>query len=336
MRLGIDSFSLRWQDWDAFKILDYAASLGLDNVHFSERAHLGGTDRARLESVRDAAAELGLTVEVGMRSFNCVSGTFDPSLGSGEQQLIDMLDVARVIGSPVVRCFAGMQSDRIGPGGFAAFFDESVRTMRAAAPHAEAAGIAIAVENHGFGDYLAPELRDMIEAVGSPMVRVCLDTGNPGYAAEDAVYATEVLAPYTVTAHIRDTLAWLTPDGAMVQWVPAGRGSVDIGKIVAILKSTGRDIPLDLEVITGGSPRLIPIYDPDSEHWRMYPEMRAISLARFLATARDSEAGPIDQLVPPPGMPGPPPDQLEEFRAQQRDHFEESVRHCRSIVQATP
>jgi sugar phosphate isomerase/epimerase len=332
MRLGIDSFSLRWQDWDAFQILDYAASLGLDNVHFSERAHLGGTDSDRLVAIRDYATELDLSIEVGMRSFNSVSSTFDPAQGSGEQQLIDMLEVAKAIGSPVVRCFAGMQADRIGPGGFATFFEESVRALKAAAPHAEAAGIAIAVENHGFGDFLAPELRDLIETVDSSHVRVCLDTGNPGYAAEDAVYATEILAPYTVTAHIRDTLAWLTPDGAMVQWVPAGRGSVDIRAIVSILRSTGRDMPLDLEVITGGAPRLIPIYDHESEFWHTYPDMRAVSLARFLASARDGVPGPIDQLEVPPGMPGPPEDRLKEFRKQQRDHFEESVRYCRQVI----
>ncbi len=35
MRLGIDSYSLRWQGWDAFQLLEYSARLGLDNVHFS-------------------------------------------------------------------------------------------------------------------------------------------------------------------------------------------------------------------------------------------------------------------------------------------------------------
>jgi len=40
MRLGLDSYSLRWQGWDAFQFLDYAAKLGLDNVQFSERGNL--------------------------------------------------------------------------------------------------------------------------------------------------------------------------------------------------------------------------------------------------------------------------------------------------------
>ncbi len=55
MRLGIDSFSLRSQGWDAFQILDYAAGLNLDNVHFSERAHLGGLNPDALARVRTYA-----------------------------------------------------------------------------------------------------------------------------------------------------------------------------------------------------------------------------------------------------------------------------------------
>jgi hypothetical protein len=44
MRLGLDTYSLRWQGWDAFQLLDYAASLGLDNVQFSERSTLASLD----------------------------------------------------------------------------------------------------------------------------------------------------------------------------------------------------------------------------------------------------------------------------------------------------
>ncbi len=123
------------------------------------------------------------------------------------------------------------------------------------------------------------ELRDVIETVGSSHVRVCLDTGNPVYAAEDAVYATEVLAPYTVSTHLRDTLAWLTPAGAMVQWAPTGRGTVDLQRIISILNETVPDVPIDLEVITGVGPKEIPFLDVESDFWAMYPDMQASALA---------------------------------------------------------
>jgi sugar phosphate isomerase/epimerase len=329
MRLGIDSFSLRWQGWDAFQILDYAASLGLDNVHFSERAHLGGLDPGTLGRVRDHAASCGLSLEIGMRSFNRLSSTFDAALGTGEQQLADMIDAATVIGSPIVRCFVGMAGDRAAVP-VDQLIEETIRTLRAAAPRAEAAGIAVAVENHGGVDLLAPELREIIEAVGSSHVRVCLDTGNPVYAGEDAVYATEVLAPYTVSTHLRDTKAWLTPEGAMVQWAPAGRGSVDLRRIAAILRGSAPDAPIDLEIITGVGPKRIDYLDADGEQWRLYPEMRAAPFARFLACAAACEPGPIDQLELPAGVWQPPEDQWAAYRRQQREDFEESVAWCRA------
>lgn len=329
MRLGIDSFSVRWQDWDAYQVLDYASHLGLDNVHFSERAHLGGLDPAELARIRDYARQRGLSLEVGMRSFNRLSTTFDASLGSGEQQLIDMIDAALIVESPIVRCFVGMQGDRAAHP-VRELIEETVRTLRAVAPQAEAAGVTIAVENHGGVDLLAPELRDIIEAVGSSHVGVCLDTGNPVYAGEDAVYATEILAPYTVSTHLRDTLAWLTPAGAMVQWAPAGRGSVDLHRILQILGDTVPDVPIDLEVITGVGPKEIPFLDSGSEFWAMYPDMKAASFARFLAFAENGANGPLEQLVLDPGVWQPPDEVMPAFRKQQLEHFEESVAFCRN------
>ena len=332
MRLGIDSFSARWQGWDAFQLLNYAARLHLDNVHFSERAHLGGLDRAHLVRVRGYARQRGLSLEVGMRSVNKLSSTFDASLGTGERQLLDMIEAAITVDSPIVRCFVGMQGDRVGQHSFGELIEETVRTLAAVAPRAEAAGVTIAVENHGGVDLLANELLEVIEAVGSSHVRVCLDTGNPVYAAEDAVYATEVLAPYTVSTHLRDTRAWLTPAGAMVQWVPAGRGSVDLQRIISILNETVPEVLIDLEVITGTRPREIAFLDPGSDFWAMYPDMKASAFARFLAFAGQRPPGPLDQLVLDPGVWQPPPDRINAFRRQQLAHFEESVAYCRDVL----
>lgn len=331
MLLGIDSFSLRWQGWDAVRLMDYTASLGLDNIHFSERANLASLETSYLQSVRRHADTLGLRIEIGMRSFDRFSGTFDAALGPGEEQLATMLRAAEVLGSPVVRCFLGMQADRLGDVPFERHIAEAVRTLRAAAPFAEDLGIAIAVENHGGVDLLAHELRDLIEAVGSNFVRVCLDTGNPPYAAEDAVLAAEILAPYVVTTHLRDTKIWASDDGAMVQWAPLGEGNVDLKRIV---ETVGRHAPnsaIDLEIITGVAPKEIPYFDPESDFWRMYPGVRAPDFARFVAVAQRGMPEPLNQLCLEPGTWAPPPDQLDAFRAQQRDHLERSVTYCRNL-----
>lgn len=332
MRLGIDSYSLRWQGWDAFQILDYAARLGLDTVHFSERRNFASLEPDYLQALRRHADALGLQIEVGMGSFDRFATSFHPELCSGEEQLTQMLQAARIVGSPVVRCFLGTQADRRGPVPFSQHLEESVRTLQAVAPRARELGIKIAVENHGGVDLLARELRWLVEEVGPDAVGVCLDTGNPAYAGEDPVLTTEILAPYVVTSHVRDTRIWAVNEGAMAQWVPLGQGNVDLRRIIAILQAQAPNPPIDLEIITGSDPKLIPYLDPNAEYWEMYPAMLARDFARFLALTRTGLPEPFAQQVAPYNLEGLSDEQREAMRAQQRRHFEESVRYAREVL----
>jgi sugar phosphate isomerase/epimerase len=332
MRLGIDSYSLRWQGWNAFQLLEYSATLGLDNVHYSERRNFDSLDPDYLTSLKQRADELEISLEVGMGSFDPHSTSFHPDLGSGEQQLSDMLRAARIVDSPVVRCFLGTQADRLGPVPFQQHLDECVRTLRAVAPLARDLGIKVAVENHGGVDLLARELRGLVEEVGPDAVGVCLDTGNPAYGGEDPVVSAEILAPYVVSSHVRDSRVWAVENGAMAQWVPLGQGNVDLSRIVKVLKDQAPNPPVDLEIITGSPPKNVPYLEPDSEFWKMSSTMLAVDFARFVALATNGKTGPLDQVVAPYNLEGLTPEQLETMRAQQRRHFEESVTYAREVL----
>ncbi len=333
MRLGVDSYSLRWQGWDAFRMLEYAAQIGLDNVHFSERSNLASLDREYLLSLKSRADALGLQIEVGMGSFDRHSSAFRAADGSGEEQLGAMLQAAAVVESPVVRCFLGTQTDRLGPLPIEQHIEECVRTLRAVAPMARDLGVKIAVENHGGVDLLARELKGLVRAAGADYVGVCLDTGNPAYAAEDPVVSAEVLAPYVVTSHVRDNRVWATENGAMAQWVPIGRGNTDLRRVLGILATQAPSAPIDLEIITALPPKAIPYYELDSDFWQMFPNMLARDLVRFIAMAQKGVPEPIEQLLLPAGASVPPPGETgEALRAQQRRHLEESVRYCREVL----
>lgn len=330
--LGIDSYSLRWQGWDAFQFLDHAAGLGLDNVQFSERGNLASHEAGYLRELKGYADKLGLKIEIGMGSFDRHSATFRPEFGSAEQQLADMLRVASAVGSPVMRCFLGNQDDRIGAVPFAEHLDECVRTLQAVAPLARELGIKIAVENHGGVDLLARELVALVERAGADYVGVCLDTGNPAYAAEDPLLATEILAPYVVTSHVRDTRVWATPEGAMAQWAPLGEGDVALERIMAILAEQAPAAPINLEIITGWPAAALPYFDAASDFWDRFPDMPARDFARFVALAQGGTVGQLDQLTMQPGQRVPPDDQAEAFRTQQREHFAQSVRYAQEVL----
>ena len=333
MKLGIDTYSLRWQGWDAFQFLEYSAKLGLDNVHFSERGNLASLDTDYLLSLKRRANELALGIEIGFGSFDRLSSAFRAQYGSGEQQLSDMLRAAKTVGSPVVRCFLGSQAERLGPVPIEEHVEECVRTLKAVAPLARDLGVKIAIENHGGIDLLARELRDLVEAAGPDYVGVCYDSGNPAYAAEDPVVAVEVLAPYIVSSHIRDTRVWAVSEGAMAQWVPLGQGNTDVKRITEILLASTPNAVYDLEIITGIGPKLIPYSEPDSDFWRMYPNMLARDFVRFAALADSGRPEPLDQLAIPASERTLPGGELgERFKAQQVRHFEESFRYAREVL----
>lgn len=327
MRLGVDSYSLRFQGWDAFQFLDYAAALGLDVVQFSTRENLASHEAGYIKEVKAHAGRLDLTLELGMGSIDRHAVTFRPELGTGAEQLGDMCRAAAQLGSPVVRCFLGMQQDRHGTVPIQEHIAECVRTINEVAPVARDLGLKIALENHGGVDLLADELKALVEAAGPDVAAVTLDTGNPAYGGEDPVYSADVLAPYIATTHFRDTAVWEDERGAQAQWTILGRGTIDLRAVLDILEARCPGVVVNLEIITGGAPKAIPYFDPHADFWQMYPNMPARSLARFIALARQGTqagAGPLAQITAQLG-PHPLPGVAEQLREQQREHFEQSV-----------
>lgn len=336
-RLGLDTFSLRHQGHDAFGFIDAAARLGLDVVQFSTRENLASHDPGYLDEVRAHAARHAIDVEVGMGSIDRHARSFAPAWGDAATQLADMLRAGARLGSPFVRCFLGAQVDRGGPVPFADHVAACAEAIAAVAPLARDLGMKVAVENHGFGDFLAHELRAFVERVGPDVCAVTLDTGNPTFAAEDPARVAEVLAPHVVTTHVRDTAVWPDPSGARGQWVVLGRGTVDLRAILATLDAHAPDAAINVETITGISPRVIPFDDPgdDGTAFRaLYPDRAPGDLDRFRAlVARGGEMGigPLDQWT---GFPGPdtPPDVAARMRLQQRVHLEGSVAYAQDVL----
>ena len=116
MKLGIDCFSLRFNDWNAFELLDYANRIGIDVVHFSEHEPLESLDTSYLEKVKEYADELGIDIEMGMWSICPTSTAFRAEDGTAVEQLSQMLDVAKVVDSPALRCVIGTNDEFYGLG----------------------------------------------------------------------------------------------------------------------------------------------------------------------------------------------------------------------------
>jgi len=328
MKLGVDVYSLRFNDWSADELLDYLHSIGVDVVHFSEVHFFESLDRSYLEQVKRHADELGIAIEVGMASICPTSTTFSPARGTASEQLAEMLHVAALMGSPALRCYMGSNADRRTELPFAAHQAATVETLHSVRSLALDLGVKIAIENHA-GDMQGRELAALIEQAGPDFVGACIDTGNPLWVAESPFVTLEHVAPYVLMCHVRDTALWRHPLGAVAQWVAVGEGTIGIDKWTQTFRACCPHINFTLEVITSLAPRVLNFLEPD--FWAAYPDTPAAEFARFLQLV---EAGcPYTKPILTADAATMPPEYRTTLAWQQRAKLEQSVRYCRDVLQ---
>lgn len=275
----MDAYSLRSQQWDAFQILDYCQKLGVRVVHFSEIRLLGGLEKAHLQAVQRRAANFGLDLEIGMLSICPTSNLFNASEGTAKEQLERMITAAATIGSPIVRAVIGNAADRRSAVPLEQSMANAVSVLRSVRSQALDNGVKIAIENHS-GDMQASELKRLIEEAGSDFVGACLDSGNPLITLEDPHFSLELLAPYVLTSHVRDTAVWPTDNGAAAAWVRMGEGNVGIDEYVRKYLALCPGRALSLEIIISPQPRPFPFHE--AGFWDAYRAVPAWQFARFL------------------------------------------------------
>jgi sugar phosphate isomerase/epimerase len=328
MKLGVDIYTIRSQGWNAFQILDYCATIGLDLVHFSDLHSFANIEDSYLREVKAHADRLELALEVGMMSICPTSTRFVPEDGSAVEQTTRMLHVASTLGSSILRCVLGSNADRHTEVPLEAHIQATVETCRAVRGLAMDLGIKLAIENHA-GDLQGWELERLIELAGPEYVGACIDSGNPVWVAEDPMVTLEHLAPYVATSHVRDSVVWSHPRGAAVQWVAMGDGTVGIENWVQRYRALCPGAPLSLEIITGGPPKVLNYLE--DEFWTAYPEARAAELARFERLVRQGRPFAGTMITVAAGKEVPPEYHVAQV-AQQRFDLERSVEYCREVL----
>jgi 3-oxoisoapionate decarboxylase len=319
-KIGLNSYCLRAMKWNDKQVLDYAASLKLDGVFLQDSLD---PDRDKLEhwnEIGSYARKLGLHLETGI---GAVLPASDSQSENSRKQLLLGLDRAKACGSPLVRCLHAPDRAHLPPLPMKQNISQMVRLLKSVQPQFGDAGVKIAIENHK--DLQAWEMREVIEGAGKEWVGSYLDTGNPVFVAEDPVVTVEVLAPYALCAHLRDSVVYERPGGAMVEWVPLGEGDVDFHTIAAHLRKIKPDIYVYIKPITGRPAQLLPYLEPD--FWKSYPAARAYEFARFLALAK--RGGPYEKPIVLEDLSGTHVADvfLPAIQYQQRNHMERSVEY---------
>jgi hypothetical protein len=139
---------------------------------------------------------------------------------------------------------------------------------------------------------------------------------------EDPHLTLELLVPYAVNSHVRDSAVWRVPEGVAMRWVNMGEGNVDIDGWVKKYVRMHPDQPLTFENIVSGQPRIIRVFE--AETFKNFPKMPAVELSRYLALAERGKP-----VLPAPQAEG------KSRGQQQLDDMEVCVRYTRRLLDAT-
>jgi sugar phosphate isomerase/epimerase len=327
IKLGFDSYSIRAFKWKAIQLLDYAAGLKLDTVQLSSLDDYQSLEPAYLSQVKDHAARAGIAIDAGIGCICPSSPAYNKKDGEPVEYLLRGIRVAKAVGSSVMRCYMGSRDNRRTQLPLEAHIENTVKVLRAVRSQALDAGVRIAVENHA-GDMQAREVRGLIEAAGKDFVGSCLDTGNPMWVVEDPLLTLEILGPYVVTSHVRDSAVFEHPRGAAAQWVALGDGALDFPRFLQTYRRLCPSASVQLEIITGRPPEVLPYLEAD--FWKAFPNTPAWEFARFLALAKSGRPFLGNMVI------GPWSDHLPILEAalkeQQRIDLERSFEYSRKTL----
>ena len=325
LQLGLDAYSVRAFRWKATQLIDYAAGVGLDSVQMSAPGDYESLDPAHLAAVRDQAARQGIAIDAAIGKICPTTGRWTQKQ-SPEEYIAMGLGVAQAMGSRSLRCFVGGFENRGGDTPWEAHVESTLKVLRGVRSRVLDAGVKLAIENHG--DFEARELRALIETAGRDMLGCCLDTGNPLRVLEDPFFTLEVLGPYATTSHIRDSVVYEHPRGAAFQWVALGDGSIDFRQWIGRYRQLCPEIPLQLEVITGRPPTVLPFLE--EEFWKSFPDKRAGEFARFLKLVRSGYPFMGSMMIG--GSERQPAAYEAALKEQQRVDVERSVEYAKKVL----
>jgi sugar phosphate isomerase/epimerase len=324
IKLGFDTYSVRAFNWKDIQLLDFAASLKADTVQISDSADYSSLDPAHLRDVKAHADRLGIRIDAGIGCICPLSKSWKPAGGPPDKVLVDGLRVAKVVGARSMRCFMGSMDDRRGDRPIEEFMDATIKVFKSVRAQAQDIGVKIALENHA-GDMQAREVRTIIEESGRDFVASCLDTGNPMWVMEDPQVTLEVLGPYVVTSHVRDSVVFEHPRGAAAQWVALGDGVIDWNAFFTLYQKVCPQALLQLEIITGRPPQILPYFEKD--WWKWFPKMPASEFARFTALAHKGH--PFMGTMVIEDSPGSKPAEYTgALKEQQRQDLTRSLRYA--------
>jgi 3-oxoisoapionate decarboxylase len=116
--------------------------------------------------------------------------------------------------------------------------------LRVAEKHA----MGIALENHK--DQQDGDRIRLLERIQSPVLGVCVDTGNSIALLENSIETIKAFAPWAMAVHLKDQAIMEYEEGFLLADVPLGQGNLDLQQMVNLLREAKPKLRFSLELIT--------------------------------------------------------------------------------------
>lgn len=242
MRLGITSYAYRWsigakgftpkQPLSTRQFVARALRHRVDGAQICDHLDFVSLPVSELREIRRIAEDQHIFVETGASNVN-------PS------HLLKLIAVSAELGAGLMRVVPdvqrGPESQDLGRQ-----IARSIEDIRQILPAARGSDVRIAVENHG--QIPSEELRAIVKAFDDEYVGVCLDTMNSVVLLENPLTTVEALAPLATSVHFKDFRIEPSPRGHRIIGVPLGEGMVDFQRILKLIKESGRDPNVCIEL----------------------------------------------------------------------------------------
>lgn len=229
MAIGVSTYAFFWRSSDAAPgplslsaMLDETAGLGASVFQICDYPAVESMSPAQLKNLRDHAARLGVTLELGTRGISLA-------------RLERYRELAALLGVSFVRSMLHTADHKPSPA-------EAISLLRQAVPRYRDQGVTLGLET--YEQVPTKDLLTVVRGVDSPNLGVCLDPGNCVARLEMPAYVIGEVAPHVVNMHVKD-FAFTRQEGwagFSLTGCPLGTGLLDYDGMVRAVRPRARGI----------------------------------------------------------------------------------------------
>lgn len=229
MAIGLSTYAFFWRACEAAAerldltgMLAETSSLGVSVLQICDYPAIESMPAAQLKDLRDRAADLGITLELGTR-------------GIGLAHLERYRELAGLLGVRFVRSMLHTAGHKPEPA-------EAIALLRQAVPRYRDQGVTLGLET--YEQVPTADLLAVVRGVDSPNLGVCLDPANCVARLELPDQVVAEVAPYVVNMHIKDFTFTRQPGwvGFSLVGCPLGTGLLDYDGMVRAVRPGERGI----------------------------------------------------------------------------------------------